>query len=86
MEQEGDGMSATTIYWFIAFLAMAAWNVYTNEDWYKKAIKNNDEWREYASKINNDWAELASKIAEERDELKARVEELETEMNNIYEI
>ena len=72
-------MSAITIYWFIAFLAMAAWNFYTNEDWYKKTTKHDDEWREFASKMNSNWAELARKIEEERDELKERVEELEAE-------
>jgi hypothetical protein len=70
-------MSATTIYWFIAFLAMAAWNVYINEHWYKRAIKCDDEWYKLAMKNNEEWAELCRKIEAERDALKARVAELE---------
>ena len=72
-------MSATTIYWFIAFLAMAAWNVYINEHWYKRASKCSDDWYKLTMKNDEEWAELCRKIRAERDALRERVAELEAE-------
>lgn len=63
-----------------AFLAMAAYALYINNDWADEYGKLNKKWLETATKQSNAWANHCKKLAVECDTLSARVKELEAKL------